>query len=180
MNVTFRSVERTPDEITMGHALWFHPIPKCDGISSTANTNGFTPLRAIERAFAWKRSVIDSAAESCNAEGEVCLLPFSPKLLLVPATKGHGDAEFLIRDLMAASRSAGIRSLHFTHFGFLQGRLPLNEVTAIRNYLFGNITTLGLGSIVIDIDARVEANFFRTMIPIGAQNGGETLAPPPP
>lgn len=172
MNVTFRSIEHTPDEIAMGHALWFNPIPKCDGISSTANTNGFTPLRAIERAFGWNRSVIDGAAESCNAEGEVCVLPFSPKLLLVPATKGHGNTEFLIHDLMAASKSAGIRSLHFTHFGFLQGCLPLNEVATILSHLFGNVRTLGLENIVIDIDARVEADFFQTMIPADAQNGG--------
>lgn len=66
MNVTFRSIERTMDEIAMGLAFWFHPIPRCDGISSTANTNGFTPLRAIERAFGWSRSVIDGAADSCN------------------------------------------------------------------------------------------------------------------
>lgn len=158
MNISFRSIDHADHETKMGHPIWFYPVAHCDGVSATANTNGFTPLRAIERQFGWDRSAVDEAASLCNAISEVCVVPFSPKLLLVPATKGQGNAEFLIHDLVAASKAAGVRALHFTHFGFIQGRLPAKEIAEIFSCLFGNVATLGLECIVIDIDVNRPGN----------------------
>lgn len=164
MFLAFRPIKRTPDEIRMGQALWFNPVDDCDGISATANITGFTPVRAIGRRLAWDRVVVNQAAAVCNVRQEVCVVPFSPKLLLVPATKGRGDSGFLIRDLIASCRSAGVRSLHFTHWGFIQGKLPAKEVASIMSYLISNVSTLPLQNLVIDIDARVESDFFKLLI----------------
>ena len=152
----------------MGHAIWFQPAADCDGISATANTQGFTPLHSIDRHFGWERAVVTNAAASCNEKGEVCVVPFSPKLLLVPATRGRGDPSFLIHDLLSACRAAGVRALHFTHFGYIQGRLPTTEVEAILSCLLSNVNQLGLDRIVFDIDKRVEAEFFKIMDPVGS------------
>lgn len=165
MDIRFRSIIHLEHEADMGHAIWHHPVADCDGVSATANTQGFTPLHSIDRHFGWNREVVDSAALTCNKIGEVCVVEFSPKLLLVPKTKGRGDAAFLIQDLLSACRASGVRVLHFTHFGFIQGRLPFAEVAAVISYIFYNVNTLGLDKIVFDIDKRVEGEFFKMLVP---------------
>lgn len=168
MDIRFRSIIHAEYEAEMGHAIWFHPVAECDGISATANTRGFTPLHAIDRHFGWDRAIVSHAASTCNVKGEVCVVGFSPKLFMVPATKGRGDAAFLIQDLLSACQASGVKALHFTHFGFIQGRLPSTEVAAIISYLFCNVNRLGLDKIVFDIDKRVEAEFFKIMDPLGS------------
>lgn len=170
MDVYFRSIQYAADEISMGQVYWFQPNPECDAISATANTDGFTPLLAIDRHFNWDRDVVTKAALACNKKGEVCIVPFNPMLFLVPATKGHGDAHFLISDLIAATQSANVKALHFTHFGFMQNRMPQSEVVAVLDYLFGNSTSLGLGRIVIDIDARIESKFYELLRPLSRRS----------
>jgi len=163
MDVYFRSVTHLDDEIQMGQVYWLQPVTGCDSISATANTSGFTPLSSIGRYFNWDRDVIKRAALACNQKSEVCVVPLTPPLFLLPATKGHGDASFLISDLIAATRAAKVRALHFTHFGFMQSRLPRSEVIAVLDYLFSKSTSTGLEKIVIDIDARKEAEFYELL-----------------
>ncbi len=163
MDVYFRSISHLSDEIYMGHMFLHHAIPVCDAISATANTNGFTPLLAIVRHFNWNHDVVTKAALACNKKSEVCVVPLTPKLFLVPATKGHRDSRFLISDLIAATRANNVKALHFTHFGFMQSRLPRSEVIAVLDYLFSRSTSTGLEKIVIDIDARKEAEFYELL-----------------
>lgn len=170
MDVYFRSIQHAADEISMGQVYWFQPNPECDAISATANTDGFTPLLAIGRHFNWDRDVVTKAALACNMKGEVCVAPFIPTLFLVPATKGHGDSRFLISDLIAATRAANVKALHFTHFGFIQNRIPQSEIVSVLNYLFGNSTSLGLCRIVIDIDARIESEFYELLRPLSRRS----------
>lgn len=163
MDIYFRSVAHSDSEIQMCHVYWLQPATGCDSISATANPRGFTPLQSIDRYFKWDREVIKTAALECNQKGEVCVVQFTPPLFLVPATKGHGDSRFLISDLMAATRAAKVKALHFTHFGFLQSRLPRSEVIAVLDYLFSNSTSIGLNKIVFDIDSRRETEFYELL-----------------
>ncbi len=170
METHIRPIAHTPDEISMGHASWHYPVPSCDAISATANCNGFTPLTAIERRYGWDRESLSRAVTACNNKGEVCILDLSPKLFLVPATKGYGNAPFLINDLIAAIRAAQVRNLHFTHFGFIQGHLPRAEVSAVLNGLFSDANVRQLNRLVIDIDARarVQSDFYALLSSAGA------------
>jgi hypothetical protein len=163
MDVRIRPITHAPDEITMGHVFWYYPAPKCDGISATANAEGFSPLIAIDRHYNWDRRVTTSASNACNAAGTVCVVPVTPTLLLVPATKGKSDTSFLIADLLAAACAAKIQKLHFTHFGFMQGHLPKQEVSAVLDYLFSNLSSIALQTIVIDVDSRVQFDFDQLM-----------------
>jgi hypothetical protein len=165
MDLIFRSIRHPPDERSMGQVYSFRPAPGCDAISATANTEGFTPLLSIDRHFNWDRDIIKRAASSCNTNGQVCVVELTPILFLVPATKGHGDAAFLIRDLIWATKSAKINSLHFTHFSFMQNRLPESEIVAVLNYLLGDSSVLGLDRLVIDIDARQESHLYKLLRP---------------
>ncbi len=172
MNVHFRSVVHDSHEISMGHALWFEPVPGCDAISATANVVGFTPLTAVARHYGWDYEVLREASMRCNGRGEVCIVSTNPTLLLVPATRGQGNANFLISDLIAATKATNVKALHFTHFGFMQGHLPKLEVTSILDFLFSNMTTLGLSKLVVDIDARKEKEFYKMLMPCARRPPG--------
>lgn len=160
MQTYIRPITHTHDEITMGQAYWHYEVPTCDVISATANMAGFTPLNAIKMHFGWDNDNLIRAAAACNRKGEVCIVDLTPKLFLVPATKGQGDAPFLIGDVIAATRAAQVRSLHFTHFGFIQSQLPRAEVIAVLKCLFSEKTSQWLSKLVIDIDSRIESEFY--------------------
>lgn len=147
----------------MGHALWHYPVSGCDAVSATANANGFTPLTAIDRELGWNRDVVVNAANACNSKQEVCVVSLSPVLFLVPATKGKGDALFLISDLVAATRVVNVKALHMTHFGFIQGNIPMPEIFTVLQYLLNNSCTLGLNRIVFDIDSRIQSSFYKLL-----------------
>ncbi len=150
----------------MGHKLWFPPTTGCDVISATANAPGFTPLVAVARYFGWDYGRLEAAALACNNRGEVAIITdIAPNLLLVPATKGDGDTKFLIKDLLKAANKIGVEGLHFTHFGYLQGRFPEQEVTDILREMFKPSIPLKLKRIVFDIDARAESKLYELMRP---------------
>ena len=166
MNISFRTVTNTQDEKSMGQKYWFSPAPDCDAISATANAPGFTPLIAIARHFAWDYQLLEKAAGQCNTRGEVAIVALTgPSLFLVPATKGHGEAQFLIKDLLKAVAAVGATSLHFTHFGFLQGKFPEAEVSSVLRELLGPNVPRRLEKIVFDIDVRAERKLYDLMRP---------------
>jgi hypothetical protein len=103
-------------EVIMGQAIWFTPINDVDGISATANIEGFTPLISITNAYDWDRELINQASQKCNFNGEIAIIKkVKPTLFLVPKTKGNSDTEFLIEDLISAISKMKIENLHFTH-----------------------------------------------------------------
>jgi len=53
MEIIFREMPHTYDEVVMGHKLWFPESIESDVISATANIDGFTPLTAISRKYGW-------------------------------------------------------------------------------------------------------------------------------
>jgi hypothetical protein len=166
MDIHFRVIRNTPDETSMGQKYWFQPAGDCDAISATANAPGFTPLIAVARHFGWDYRMLEAAASACNNKGEVAIVTsVEPKLFLVPATKGHGDAKFLIVDLLKATSEVAVRGLHFTHFGFLQGRFPETEVADIIAEILNPGGRVTLQKLVFDIDVRAESSLYTLMRP---------------
>jgi len=166
MDIQFRVIRNTPDETLMGHKLWFQPSVGCDAISATANAPGFTPLVAIGRHFGWDYGMLEAAAAACNDKAEIAVITLTaPTLLLVPATKGQGDAKFLISDLLRATSKLGVHDLHFTHFGFLQGRFPKREIADVLDRLLSFNGPQSLHRIVFDIDERAESKLYDLMRP---------------
>jgi hypothetical protein len=166
MHLNFHVIENTHDEIAMGHKIWFEPVPGCDVISATANAPGFTPLIAIARHFSWDYDMLERAATACNEKGEVLIVTsVVPTLILVPATKGRGNTGKVMWDFINALAATEAQRLHFTHFGFLQSRLPKQEVAVILDYFLGLILPRTLQSITFDIDERRIKQLYGLMRP---------------
>ncbi len=148
----------------MGHKLGFDPIPGVEAISATANTRGFTPLTAIARMYGWSSNLIEAAAAECNRRRETAILDrLDPCLLLVPKTRGiwdwHRQAEFLATDLLQAVNHLGIKSLHFTHYGFVQEKLLSFEVERVFSLILNPLLTTTLEDMIWDIDSRAIDQF---------------------
>lgn len=98
MEIIFREMPHTYDEVVMGHKLWFPESIESDVISATANIDGFTPLTAISRKYGWRNDLLTAASAQCNIRNEIAVIKeLTPTLLLVPSTKGKGDTDFLIK-----------------------------------------------------------------------------------
>ena len=155
MEILFRPIQHDPMEIIMGQAIWFSPINGIDGISATANTEGFTPLTSIANAYDWDRNLINQASQECNSKKEIAIVrQVKPTLFLVPKTKGNSNTEFLIEDLIYANNEMRIENLHFTHYGFIQNKLPKNELEIIIQYLRRLSLKRSIKKIMIDVDKR--------------------------
>lgn len=166
MNLSFHAISNTPHEIAMGHKIWFEPVPGCDVISATANAPGFTPLIAVARYFGWDYDMLERAAAACNAKGEVLILTsVVPTLVLVPATKGRGNTNAIVSDYIDALHALKPKCLHFTHYGFLQGRFPLKEIAVVLDALLGATMPLSIHSLFVDVDVRWSREFYSLMRP---------------
>jgi hypothetical protein len=166
MDTLIRVVNNTADEIRLGHKLWYYPVPGCHAISATANASGFTPLSAIVRRFDWDRQLIERAVHVCNRRGEVAILAnLSPNLLLVPATKGRGEARRLAQDLFRAAGAINAERLHMTHYGFLQGKFPRDEIASVLDVFLSLGPNSSLAMLVVDIDRRGQKDFYDLLRP---------------
>lgn len=166
MNINFQIIKNTPDEIYMGHKIWFNPVLGCDVVSATANAPGFTTLTAIARHFDWDYDLIEHAAAACNVSNRTLFLrTVTPTLMLVPATKGRGNNEKITHSYLNALHEVKPKSLHFTHYGFLQGRLPATEVSWVLHRLLGQLLPTSLQMITVDIDERRSREFYNLMTP---------------
>jgi len=164
MEILFRPIQHDPMEIIMGQAIWFSPINGIDGISATANTEGFTPLTSIANAYDWDRNLINQASQQCNLKQEIAIVKqVMPMLFLVPKTKGDSNTEFLIEDLIHALNEMRIENLHFTHYSFIQNKLPKNEINQIFQTFEKNIQN-SLKKLIWDIDIRHKESFIKLNI----------------
>jgi len=159
MRMIFCVREHTSDEIFMGHQLGFPAIKGIDAISATANAHGFTPLTAIARKYGWQNDQLEAASVECNSRQEVAIVnTLSPTLLLVPKTRGDEGGllvvDGLISDLLAAVNHLNLRSFHFTHFGFMQGRPPELVMLRILQVLLNPTKSSPLDVLYWDIDIR--------------------------
>jgi hypothetical protein len=155
MEIIFRQMPHTYDEVVMGHKIWFPESIESDVISATANSEGFTPLTAIARKYDWDRQLVEAASAQCNSRGQIAIVKeVKPTLLLVPSTKGNGNTEFLIKDLIKAANAVSADVLNFTHFGFVQNKLPVKEVESILNFMIDKSLVSSVRVVVWDIDFR--------------------------
>lgn len=166
MNINFQIIKNTPDEIYMGHKIWFKAVPGCDVVSATANAPGFTPLIALARHFGWDYDMIERAAAACNASNKVRFLrTVTPTLMLVPATRGRGDSEEITLNYLDVLHELRPKCLHITHYGFLQSRLPVLEVSWVLDRILGQLLPTSLQTITFDIDERRSQDFYKLMRP---------------
>ena len=155
MEIIFREMPHTYDEVVMGHKLWFPESIESDVISATANIDGFTPLTAISRKYGWRNDLLTAASAQCNIRNEIAVIKeLTPTLLLVPSTKGKGDTDFLIKDLIKSANAVKADVLNFTHFGFIQNKLPIYEIQSILDVLFDKNFKSSIRVIIWDIDFR--------------------------
>jgi hypothetical protein len=164
MRMAFRTIVNTPHEIQMGQKIWFRGIEGYDTVSVTANNSGFTPLDAVRRFFGFDYDLMNQAATACNNAGEVAVVrTLSPRLLLVPKTRGRGNTEFFIEDLFQAATAICAVNLHFTHYGFLQGRFPKEEALTVIEAMLSPRLATTIERVVIDVDERVVDKFIKEL-----------------
>lgn len=155
MQINFIPIQHTLDETAMGHCIWFKRDPVCEAISATANSSGFSPLTAIAREYGWDYKVIASAAEQCNEKNEIAVITqLNPMLFLVPHTHGNENATALMQDLINAVTHTKVASLRFTHYGFVQSKLAVGEISTILKMLANPNLNSTLSTIFWDIDSR--------------------------
>lgn len=163
-HLTHRTIHHSADEIYMHHKYWFDFFDECDGVSATANMNGFTILNAIKMKFGLDTDMLREASEHCNTTGEVIVLDSSgPKLFLVPRTQSNSlqTAWIYIIELLKAVDTVGVRNLQFTHYSFRTG-LPFRwELAIVAKTIYDPDTVTQLEHLVLDIDARIYRRFWR-------------------
>lgn len=153
-----RSVQHNSDEIFMSQKLWFDYMPVCDGISATANMDGFTVLNAIKMRFGWDTDLIRQASDACNERDEIAVLDrLTPKLFLVPRTKVDDPerCEFYINDLLAAVDAVGVKNLQFTHYSFINHLVFKGELETVLRTIYSSKLRTQLQQLVLDTDYRV-------------------------
>ena len=64
------------------------------------------------------------------------------------------DASFLINDLLQAANQIEADVLNFTHYGFVQNKLPIIEITSILKLLLDPDLNSSIRVVVWDIDFR--------------------------
>ena len=159
-NIEIRPVRHTMDEMVMRHKMWFDYKGGCDGISATANMDGFTVLNAIKMRFQWDGDMLCKAANECNKRDEIAVLDFlSPKLFLVPRTR-IDDAEkstFYMRDLLNAVDRVETKRLQFTHYSFLDNLGFKKELGSVVSEIYDETLVTNLLQLIFDVDYRVSA-----------------------
>jgi len=160
MKIELNPVSISPDEIQMGMRMRFKPGElAADALSVTANTGGFTTLTAVARYYHWPAKEVTQAAKECNARNEIAVLKkFRPLLLLVPHTQDGSRAAGLMQDLLDACASCFVKTLHFTHYGMLLSREPLQEMEIIFKFLKKHKNESLPQTLVWDIDDRYLAD----------------------
>lgn len=159
MKIVFRVHVHTEDEIQIGHKLGFTGLEGVDAVSATANPEGFTPLTAAARIYGWDRDVITRASEQSNARREVAIVDqVTPTLLLVPKVTRKTSYELTVEgcaiDLLMAAKHLKIKSLHFTHFGFMQSHKVAQDFRKILEIFLNPLSDLPLEQMIWEIDYR--------------------------
>ena len=171
MEIIFRAIYNEPSETDLGHKIWHRESMLIDAVSATANTGGFTPLTAIARYFGWDRDLINAASSKCNSVGEIAIIQeVNPNLLLVPKTDGKNEETFFINDLINAVNAMKIEVLSFTHFGFIQNKLPTIEIRSILEVLLDKKIKSSLRVLIWDIDLRHQVEMIKIYKEIQSNN----------
>jgi DNA-directed RNA polymerase subunit F len=79
-----------------------------------------------------------------------------PKLILVPRTRGETDASELMDELLEAAESVESEVLNFTHYGYVQQKLPKIEVESVFKKLSEIKNSTSIRVVIWDIDSRYQ------------------------
>jgi hypothetical protein len=144
----------------MGHYMFFKPIQEVDTISVTANMNGFTAMNAVVSVLGLDQQEMQSVVEDVNATFEICVVEHGKRRLLVvprsPPKYRQARNRCLTTDLLMACREAGVKGLHFTHFGFIQNKLIHQDIDKLFELILNPLIDSQLDmDFVIDADIRV-------------------------
>lgn len=138
--------------------LGFWPSIESDTMTVTANPMGMSPLQVITSKFNWNSLRVHHAATRVNRFSKVAVLrDLKPKLILVPRTRGEKDASELMDDLLEAVKSVESEVLNFTHYGYVQEKLPMVEVESVFKKLSEIKNSTSIRVVIWDIDSRYQA-----------------------
>ena len=139
------------------HQLVFSPSIECDTMSVTANPMGVSPLKIISSKFNWNQLRVHHAATRANRFSKVAVLrDLRPKLILVPRTQGEHDASSLMDEMFEATEAIQSEVLNFTHYGFIQNKIPVVEVGSVFRKLLERKNSTCIRVVILDIDSRFQ------------------------
>ncbi len=151
MEIIFRSLQSN-------NCLSYAPSIESDTMTVTANPMYMAPLQIIASKLNWNTLRVHHAATRVNRFSKVAVLrDLKPKLILVPRTRGEKDACELIDELLEAAESIETEVLNFTHYGYVQKKLPIVEVESILKKLSEIKNSTSIRVIIWDIDSRYQA-----------------------
>ena len=137
--------------------LGFMPSIESDTMTVTANPVGMAPLQIISSKFNWNSLRVHHAATRVNRFSKVAVLrDLKPKLILVPRTTGEKDASELMDDLLEAAESVQSEVLNFTHYGYIQEKIPEVEVESVFKKLSEKKDRTSIRVVIWDIDSRYQ------------------------
>lgn len=138
--------------------LGYSPSIESDTMTVTANPMGMSPLQVITSKFNWNSLRVHHAATRVNRFSKVAVLrDLKPKLILVPRTRGEKDASELMDDLLEAAELVKSEVLNFTHYGYVQEKLPKIEVESVFKKLSEMRNSTSIRVVIWDIDSRYQA-----------------------
>jgi len=163
MEIIFRPMAYEPNispvQKTTGYVLSL----EADTISVTANPAAGSPLWMIVSRFNIDLARVRKAATKSNRFSKIAVLEnMSPRIFLVPKTRGYLDASALIDDLLESARECDSEVINFTHYGLIKEGVPVIEVESIFKRFAQTSSASGVKVIVWDVDAR-HVNTFRAL-----------------
>lgn len=137
--------------------LGFFPSFESDTMTVTANPMVMAPLEIIASKFKWNSLRVHHAATRVNRYAKVAaLIDLKPKLILVPRTNGKGDVSQIVDDLVETAESLSSEVLNFTHYGYIQEKLPEVEVASVLKRLSQLRNKTSIRVVIWDIDSRYQ------------------------
>lgn len=160
INILFAPRAPHPDEIAMGHYMFFRPIQEADTISVSANMAGFTPMNQAVSAIGLDRDEMTQFAESVNEKWEVGVVKHGlRRLMVVPKTRGNSyvyPQRCLTTDLLLACKAEDVHTLHFCHYGFIQNKLIEEEVNRLFSIILNPLVDTQFHmDFIIEADVRI-------------------------
>ena len=160
INILFAPRAAHPDEIAMGHYMFFRPIQEADTISVSANMAGFTPMNQAVSAIGLDRDEMTQFAESVNEKWEVGVVKHGlRRLMVVPKTRGNSyvyPQRCLTTDLLLACKAEDVHTLHFCHYGFIQNKLIEEEVNRLFSIILNPLVDTQFHmDFIIEADVRI-------------------------
>jgi hypothetical protein len=138
--------------------LSYAPSIESDTMTVTANPMGMAPLQIITSKLSWNSLRVHRAATRVNRFSKVAVLrDLNPKLILVPRTTGEKDASELMDELLEAAESVQSEVINFTHYGYVQEKLPKVEVESVLRKLSEIKNRTSIRVFIWDIDSRYQA-----------------------